>query len=48
MDQKSRGSGSAGSEGSEELLREKSEEEQAEERRPAPHCPENYCFEDGM
>lgn len=48
MDQKSRGSGSGDREESEELLRKKSEVEQAEERRPAPYCPENYCFEDGM
>lgn len=48
MDQKSRGSGPADREGAEELLQKKDEEVQAEERRPAPYCPENYCFEDGM
>ena len=48
MDQKSRGSGSAGGESSDEKKKKKSEEEQAEERRPTPYCPENYCFEDGM
>lgn len=48
MDQKSQGSGPADREGSEEPLRKKGEEKQAEECRPAPYCSDDYSFEVGM